>query len=65
VDTGLQRVIEILRSIPTFPLDGAAAARPKNGTGGFWECRSTSPATLILSLSAGPSWLRVVRGRFL
>jgi peptide/nickel transport system permease protein len=62
VDTVIQRVIEILRSIPTIPLwMGLAAAVPKD-----WEIlRVFFVMTLIFSLFSWTELARVVRGRFL
>ena len=62
VDTLIQRVIEILRSIPTIPLwMGLAAAVPRD-----WEVpRVFFVMTLIFSLFSWTELARVVRGRFL
>jgi peptide/nickel transport system permease protein len=62
VDTLIQRVIEILRSIPTIPLwMGLAASVPKD-----WEIgRVFFVMTLIFSLFTWTELARVVRGRFL
>src|SRR5579859_6125770 len=62
VDMVIQRVIEILRSIPTIPLwMGLAAAMPKT-----WSITQVYFAiTLIISLLAWTDLARVVRGRFL
>jgi peptide/nickel transport system permease protein len=62
VDTIIQRVIEILRSIPTIPLwMGLAAALP-----GEWSVLQIYFAiTIILSLIGWTQLARVVRGRFL
>ena len=62
VDTVIQRVIEILRSIPTIPLWlGLAAALPKD-----WTVMQVYFAiTLIISLIGWTELARVVRGRFL
>ncbi|MFN8635748.1 MAG: ABC transporter permease [Chloroflexota bacterium] len=62
VDTGIQRVIEFLRSIPTIPLwMGLAAALPTN-----WPpLRIYFGITIILSLIGWTGLARVVRGRFL
>ena len=62
VDTIIQRLIEILRSIPTIPLwMGLAAAVPKD-----WEIpRVFFVMTLIFSLFSWTELARVVRGRFL
>lgn len=62
VDTVVQRVIEILRSIPTIPLWlGLAAALPNNWTVG----QIYFAITLIISLIGWTELARVVRGRFL
>ena len=62
IDTLIQRVIEILRSIPTIPLwMGLAAAMPRN-----WSVAQVYFAiTIILSLIGWTDLARVVRGRFL
>jgi peptide/nickel transport system permease protein len=62
VDTVIQRVIEILRSIPTIPLwMGLAASVPKD-----WTIEEVFFAmTLIFSLFSWTELARVVRGRFL
>jgi peptide/nickel transport system permease protein len=62
VDTVIQRVIEILRSIPTIPLwMGLAASVPKD-----WDIvRIFFVMTLIFSLFSWTELARVVRGRFL
>jgi peptide/nickel transport system permease protein len=62
IDTLIQRVIEILRSIPTIPLwMGLAAALPRN-----WSILQVYFAiTIIISLLAWTELARVVRGRFL
>jgi peptide/nickel transport system permease protein len=62
VDTVIQRVIEILRSIPTIPLwMGLAAALPND-----WTVMQVYFAiTLIISLIGWTELARVVRGRFL
>ena len=62
VDTIIQRVIEILRSIPTIPLwMGLAAAVPQG-----WSILQVYFAiTIIISLIAWTELARVVRGRFL
>jgi peptide/nickel transport system permease protein len=62
VDTFIQRIIEILRSIPTIPLwMGLAAAVPKD-----WSIEQVFFAmTLIFSLFSWTELARVVRGRFL
>jgi peptide/nickel transport system permease protein len=61
-DTLIQRVIEILRSIPTIPLwMGLAAALPRD-----WSILQIYFAiTLIISLLGWTELARVVRGRFL
>ena len=61
-DTLVQRVIEILRSIPTIPLwMGLAAALPRD-----WSILQVYFAiTIIISLLAWTDLARVVRGRFL
>jgi peptide/nickel transport system permease protein len=61
-DTVIQRVIEILRSIPTIPLwMGLAASVPKD-----WDIvRIFFVMTLIFSLFSWTELARVVRGRFL
>jgi len=61
-DTVIQRVIEILRSIPTIPLWlGLAAALPSSWTVG----QVYFAITLIISLIGWTELARVVRGRFL
>ena len=62
VDTFLQRVIEVLRSIPTIPLwMGLAAALPRE-----WSILQVYFAiTIIISLLGWTELARVVRGRFL
>jgi len=62
VDTVIQRVIEILRSIPTIPLwMGLAAALPND-----WTVMQVYFAiTVIISLVGWTELARVVRGRFL
>lgn len=62
LDTVIQRVIEILRSIPTIPLwMGLAAALPND-----WSITQVYFAiTLIISLIGWTELARVVRGRFL
>jgi peptide/nickel transport system permease protein len=62
VDTLIQRVIEILRSIPTIPLwMGLAAAVPKD-----WSVtKMYFTITIIISLIGWTELARVVRGRFL
>jgi peptide/nickel transport system permease protein len=61
-DTLIQRVIEILRSIPTIPLwMGLAAALPRE-----WSILQVYFAiTIIISLLGWTELARVVRGRFL
>jgi len=61
-DTLIQRIIEILRSIPTIPLwMGLAAALPRE-----WSILQVYFAiTIIISLLAWTELARVVRGRFL
>lgn len=61
-DTIIQRVIEILRSIPTIPLwMGVAAAMPRD-----WSVERTYFAiTLIISVIGWTELARVVRGRVL
>jgi peptide/nickel transport system permease protein len=62
IDTLIQRVIEILRSIPTIPLwMGLAAALPAS-----WSVLQVYLAiTVIISLIGWTELARVVRGRFL
>jgi peptide/nickel transport system permease protein len=62
LDTVIQRVIEILRSIPTIPLwMGLAAALPRD-----WTILQVYFAiTIIISLLGWTELARVVRGRFL
>jgi peptide/nickel transport system permease protein len=62
VDTLIQRVIEVLRSIPTIPLwMGLAAALPNT-----WSVTQVYLAiTVIISLIGWTELARVVRGRFL
>jgi peptide/nickel transport system permease protein len=62
VDTAIQRLIEILRSVPVIPLwMGLAAALPRD-----WDITRTYLAiTVILSLIGWTTLARVVRGRFL
>jgi peptide/nickel transport system permease protein len=62
VDTLIQRVIEVVRSIPTIPLwMGLAAALPNT-----WSVVQVYFAiTLIISLVSWTELARVVRGRFL
>jgi peptide/nickel transport system permease protein len=61
-DTVIQRVVEILRSIPTIPLwMGLAAALPQH-----WSVLQVYLAiTVIISLIGWTELARVVRGRFL
>jgi peptide/nickel transport system permease protein len=62
VDIGIQRVIEVLRSIPTIPLwMGLAAALPS--TWGVTQVYFS--ITIIISLIGWTELARVVRGRFL
>jgi peptide/nickel transport system permease protein len=62
IDTAIQRLIEILRSIPTIPLwMGLAAALPPT-----WSVLQVYLAiTVIISLIGWTELARVVRGRFL
>ncbi len=62
VDTLIQRMIEVLRSIPTIPLwMGLAAALPNT-----WSTLQVYFAiTIIISLIGWTDLARVVRGRFL
>jgi len=62
IDTGVQRLIEILRSIPTIPLwMGLAAAVPQD-----WSVLQVYfVITIIISLIGWTELARVVRGRFL
>jgi peptide/nickel transport system permease protein len=62
LDTVIQRIIEILRSIPTIPLwMGLAAALPND-----WSVIQVYFAiTIIISLIGWTELARVVRGRFL
>jgi peptide/nickel transport system permease protein len=61
-DTLIQRVIEILRSIPTIPLwMGLAAALPRDWT----ILQIYFAITIIISLLGWTELARVVRGRFL
>ena len=62
MDTVIQRVIEILRSIPTIPLwMGLAAALPRD-----WTILQVYFAiTIIISLIGWTELARVVRGRFM
>ena len=61
-DTVIQRIIEILRSIPTIPLwMGLAAAMPRD-----WDILKIYFAiTIIISLIGWTDLARVVRGKFL
>ncbi|PYM11820.1 MAG: peptide ABC transporter permease, partial [Candidatus Rokuibacteriota bacterium] len=62
VDTLIQRIIEILRSIPTIPLwMGLAAALPRDWT----ILQIYFAITIIISLLGWTELARVVRGRFL
>jgi peptide/nickel transport system permease protein len=62
VDTVIQRVIEIVRSIPTIPLwMGLAAALPNDWT----VVQVYFAITVIISLVGWTELARVVRGRFL
>lgn len=62
VDTFIQRLIEVVRSVPTIPLwMGVAAAVPSN-----WNVTQVYfSITLIISLIGWTELARVVRGRFL
>lgn len=62
VDLVIQRIIEVLRSVPTIPLwMGLAAALPRT-----WSVTQVYFAiTLIISLIGWTDLARVVRGRFL
>jgi len=62
IDEGIQRVIEVLRSVPTIPLwMGLAAAVPRD-----WSVTQVYFAiTIIISLVSWTELARVVRGRFL
>jgi peptide/nickel transport system permease protein len=62
IDTIIQRVVEILRSVPTIPLwMGLTAALPAS-----WSVTQVYIAiTLIISLLGWTELARVVRGRFL
>jgi peptide/nickel transport system permease protein len=62
IDTVIQRIIEILRSIPTIPLwMGLAAALPSD-----WDVVQVYFAiTIIISLIGWTELARVVRGRFI
>ena len=62
VDTVIQRIIEILRSIPTIPLwIGLAASLPKT----FTVQQRYLAITIIVSLYGWTELARVIRGRFL
>jgi peptide/nickel transport system permease protein len=62
MDTFIQRIIEILRSIPTIPLwMGLAAALPRDWT----ILQIYFAITIIISLLGWTELARVVRGRFL
>ena len=62
VDTVIQRVIEILRSIPTIPLwMGLAAGLPRHWT----VLQVYFAITIIISMVGWTELARVVRGRFL
>jgi peptide/nickel transport system permease protein len=62
VDMGIQRVIEVVRSIPTIPLWMALAAALPN----TWSVTQVYLAiTVIISLVGWTDLARVVRGRFL
>lgn len=62
VDTGIQRIIEVMQSIPTIPLwMGLAAAVPRD-----WSVtRTYFLLTIILSLIGWTELARVARGRFI
>jgi peptide/nickel transport system permease protein len=62
VDNAIQRLVEIVRAVPTIPLwMGLAAALPRS-----WSVLQVYFAiTLIISLVAWTDLARVVRGRFL
>ena len=62
VDESIQRVIEVVRSVPTIPLwMGLAAAVPRD-----WSVTQVYFAiTIIISLVSWTELARVVRGRFL
>jgi peptide/nickel transport system permease protein len=62
IDSAIQRLIEVLRSVPTIPLwMGLAAAMPA-----AWDVQRVYLAiTLIISLIGWTELARVVRGRFL
>jgi peptide/nickel transport system permease protein len=62
IDSGIQRTIEFVRSIPTIPLwMGLAAALPRD----WGPLQLYFAITVILSLVGWTSLARVVRGRFL
>ncbi len=62
VDTAIQRLIELVRSIPTIPLwMGLAAALPNTWSSG----QVYFAITIIISLIGWTDLARVVRGRFL
>jgi peptide/nickel transport system permease protein len=62
VDTAIQRLIELVRSIPTIPLWlGLAAALPNTWT----SLQVYFAITIIISLIGWTDLARVVRGRFL
>ena len=62
IDTVIQRVIEVIRAVPTIPLwMGLAAALPPGWSG----IRVYLGITVILSLIGWTGLARVVRGRFL
>ena len=62
VDTAIQRVIEVIQSVPTLPLwIGLSAAVPRD-----WAVLQVSLAiTIILSVLGWTGTARVVRGKFL
>jgi peptide/nickel transport system permease protein len=62
IDTVIQRIIEIVRAVPTIPLwMGLAAALPR----GWSVLQVYFAITLIIALFAWTDLARVVRGRFL
>lgn len=62
IDNVIQRIIEVIRSIPTIPLwMGLAAALPSNWT----VLQIYFAITIIISLIGWTGLARVVRGRFL
>jgi peptide/nickel transport system permease protein len=62
VDTAIQRLVEILQSIPTIPLwMGLAAALPRDWSG----LQVYFAITIIVSIFGWTELARVVRGRFL